>query len=273
MSAASLPHELDRAVATTLDADGSRRLELTTEWNTPNGTANGGYVLAVLARAVLDHGGEVAPDHPDLLSVSVNYLKPPSPGPAQVLVETVRIGRRISVHQASLVQGGTTVALGVVTLHDWDAPGVDAAYSGLPAPQLPDPDDCLDLTTLVPAGTVPIIDRYDARGPEAPGWLQGAPTGHPEATLWARPKDGRRIDALATAALVDGYPPVTAELDLLASATVQLTVHLRRRPDTAWLLMRISTRHVEGGFHDEDVDVWDEEGRLVAQSRQLAILS
>ena len=91
--------------------------------------------------------------------------------------------------------------------------------------------------------------------------------------MWVRPKDGRPVDALAAAAIVDGYPPVTAELGHLASATVQLTVHLRRRPETTWALMHVTTRHVLQGFHDEDVELWDEQGRLVAQSRQLAVLS
>jgi acyl-CoA thioesterase len=264
--------ELDRAIASTVGDDGLRHLTLTAEWNTPNGTANGGYVLAVLARAVLDAAATTAPDHPDLLTVSVSYFKPPSPGEASVEVTTLRVGRRVSVHQAALVQGGSTVAHAVVSLHDWDRAGT---VEHLPhaAPDVPGPEAGTDLAAFIPEGSVPIVDRYEARAPEVPGWLRGEPSGHPEATVWVRPKDGRRIDALAAAAIVDGYPPVTAEIGHLASATVQLTVHLRRRPDSAWALLHVTTRHVQHGYHDEDVELWDERGRLVAQSRQLAVLS
>ncbi|MEH3033885.1 MAG: hypothetical protein PGN07_07550 [Aeromicrobium erythreum] len=37
--------------------------------------------------------------------------------------------------------------------------------------------------------------------------------------------------------------------------------------------MHVVTRHVVAGYHDEDVELWDDQGRLVAQGRQLAILS
>lgn len=265
-------YELDRAIATTVGEDGLRHLTLTADWNTPNGTANGGYVLAVLAGAVLDEARTAAPDHPDLLTVSVSYFKPPTPGEAAVDVTTLRVGRRVSVHEAALVQGGSTVAHAVVSLHDWDAAG-DAEHAPHAAPDIGRPEDGVDVSGSIPTGAVPIIDRYDARLPGVPGWLRGEPSGQPEATVWVRPKDGRPVDALAAAAIVDGYPPVTAELGHLASATVQLTVHLRRRPETAWALMHVTTRHVLQGFHDEDVELWDEQGRLVAQSRQLAVLS
>ncbi len=265
-------YELDRAIASTLGDDGLRHLVLTADWNTPNGTANGGYVLAVLARAVLDHAGSAAPSHPDLLTVSVSYFKPPTPGEAAVDVTTLRVGRRVSVHRAALVQGGSTVAHAVVSLHDWDAAG-PAEHLPHAAPDVTGPDESTDLSTFIPAGMVPIVDRYDVRAPQVPSWLRGEPSGRPEATVWVRPHDGRRVDAIAAAAIVDGYPPVTAEIGHLASATVQLTVHLRRRPDSAWALLHVTTRHVQHGYHDEDVELWDEQGRLVAQSRQLAVLS
>ncbi len=265
-------HELDRAIASTPGDDGLRHLVLNADWNTPNGTANGGYVMAVLLRAVLDHARETAPGHPDVLTVSVSYLRPPTPGPAAVDVATLRAGRRVSTHQAALRQGEATVAHAVVALHDWDAAGT-AEHDAPTAPEVPAPQDCVDLSEALPAGLVPIVDRYETRAPQVPAWLQGSPSGSPEAVVWIRPGDGRRIDAVAAAAITDAYPPVTAELGHLASATVQLTVHLRRRPDTAWSLLHVTTRHVAQGYHDESTELWDDEGRLVAQSHQLAILA
>jgi acyl-CoA thioesterase len=65
---------------------------------------------------------------------------------------------------------------------------------------------------------------------------------------------------------------VVFELGEFRSSTVELTVHLHRRPVPGWLAMRTTTRHLVDGFHEEDVELWDEAGNLVAQSRQLAIL-
>jgi len=37
--------------------------------------------------------------------------------------------------------------------------------------------------------------------------------------------------------------------------------------------MEVVTRRVVDGFHDEDVRLWDQQGRLVATSRQIALLA
>ena len=56
------------------------------------------------------------------------------------------------------------------------------------------------------------------------------------------------------------------------SATMELTVHVRARPRPGWLACRTQTRHVIGGYHEEDFEIWDSAGQLVAQSRQFALL-
>jgi acyl-CoA thioesterase len=56
------------------------------------------------------------------------------------------------------------------------------------------------------------------------------------------------------------------------STTIQLTVHLRAHPAPGWLACRATTRFVSNGYHEEDFEVWDSAGTLVAQSRQLALI-
>ena len=48
--------------------------------------------------------------------------------------------------------------------------------------------------------------------------------------------------------------------------------NVRARPKSTWLACRATTRYVAGGYHEEDFEIWDETGGLVAQSRQLALL-
>src|SRR5260221_612755 len=67
--------------------------------------------------------------------------------------------------------------------------------------------------------------------------------------------------------------PAVLELGEMSSSTIELTVHLRARPAPGWLAGRMSTRYVIGGYHEEDVELWDSAGQLVAQSRQLALLA
>jgi Thioesterase-like superfamily len=83
---------------------------------------------------------------------------------------------------------------------------------------------------------------------------------------------GGEPDLLSLASLVDAAAPPVLELGETASATIELTVHLRARPAPGWLACRVPTRFVIGGYHEEDFEIWDSTGALVAQSRRLALL-
>ncbi len=70
---------------------------------------------------------------------------------------------------------------------------------------------------------------------------------------------------------MDALPPVAFDLGLAGwTPTLELSVHVRAKPAPGWLQIGLSTRNYAGGFMDEDAEVWDSTGRLVAQSRQLA---
>lgn len=259
--------ELDRAVASTRSPDGAHTVTVSEDWNTPNGTPNGGYVLALVLNAVIAES-----PLPDPLSASITYFRPPASGDATVHVTPLRLGRRVATFAATLHQGDTAVVHAVVSMHDADATG-DINHPSPEHPAYPAPDACIDVMGALPMGEVPIVDRFDYRHESVPAWMEGTPSGDMTATYWVRPKDARPIDALCCSVLVDAYPPVSVEIGQLRSATVQLTIHFRRRPATAWALSRVVTHHVIDGFHEEDVELWDEQGRLIAQSRQLALLS
>lgn len=259
---------LDDAVASTSLGDGRHQVHLTADWNTANQTPNGGYILALLQHATMLEAA-----HPDPLSIAITYFRPAVVGEAEVRVREVRVGRRVSTYDAILVQNDKEIAHAVVSTHDWSATG---SVEHIPhrAPQIPAPEDCRDAGELIPVGMVPILDRYHYRAAEIPGWLTGSPSGVTEALSWIRAADERPIDALLAGAMVDAFPPVTAEIGHLASSTIQLTVHYRRKPEASvWALGHVTSRHVIAGYHDEDVELWDERGRLIAQSRQIAILA
>jgi acyl-CoA thioesterase len=137
-------------------------------------------------------------------------------------------------------------------------------------PDLPPPSDCVG----VPVGSfgpATIAERVEFRSRAFPGWFLGRPTGRPSSEFWMRFADGRDTDLLGLLVLVDSTAPSVLELGA-SSATIQLTVHLRAHPAPGWLATRASTRFVGGGYHEEDFEVWDSAGTLVAQSRQLAIV-
>ncbi len=60
--------------------------------------------------------------------------------------------------------------------------------------------------------------------------------------------------------------------------TVDLTVHMRselppaRARDDDWYLVSFRSRVAAEGFAEEDGELWSHDGRLLAQSRQLALV-
>jgi acyl-CoA thioesterase len=54
--------------------------------------------------------------------------------------------------------------------------------------------------------------------------------------------------------------------------TIELTVHVRCRPSTGWILGRFRTVDLIDGRMIESGALWDSSGMLVAQSRQIGLV-
>ncbi len=91
--------EFDRDTAVTLREPGVYDIDLSAGW-TIISAVNGGYLLAVLGRALSD-----ALPHSDPFTVSAHDLTALQPGPGAVVrTDVVRTGRTLSTGQASLFQ-------------------------------------------------------------------------------------------------------------------------------------------------------------------------
>jgi acyl-CoA thioesterase len=248
-------------------AAGRYRARLTDRWNALGGRPNGGYVLSASVRALADAMAATDP-----LAVSAFFLRPAAPGPASISTEVVRTGRRISTGEVRLVQAEREVLRALVSFADLSAPGGRSVLLAAP-PELPPVEDAIDLLGGRSIPDVTIVDRYDYRAAAAPGWVHGKPSGDASMMFWLRFRDERPVDTLALVAMVDAAWPAVLELGEAGSSTVELTVHIRARPQPGWLACRVRTRYVIGGYHEEDFEIWDRDGHLVAQSRQLALLA
>jgi acyl-CoA thioesterase len=241
---------------------------LSDRWNALGAVPNGGYLLAVCLRA-LAHELPL----PDPVVVSATFLRPGAAGPTEVQTELVRAGRRVATGEARLVQGGREIVRAVATFADLGQASGPTIVNAQP-PDLPAPEDAHDiLDGAPPLPGVNITERFEYRAAALPGWTRGAPTGNADLAFWLRFRDGREADPIALAALVDAAAPAVLETGAPGSATIELTVHVRGRPAPGWLACRAVTRHVIDGFHEEDFEIWDSTGALVAQSRQFAVLT
>ena len=90
---------------------------------------------------------------------------------------------------------------------------------------------------------------------------------------WTRFADGRPPDVTSLMLFADAFPP--AVLDRYPASwvpTLQYTVYVRARPGPGWLQGSFRTRSMVGGLLEEDGELFDSAGHLVALSRQLALL-
>lgn len=254
--------------------DGGFDLTLSGRWGIGGGRLNGGYQLAAALRplttVMAEHG------RPDPVVASASFLRPAVPGPAQLATTVHRVGRRLASGSAQLSQPGPDgdpreVMRLEASFGDLAATAPDR-WDGEPAPQLPAPEECLDLFagTSLPVDSL-VVGRVVFRVPAMPGWRRRDPSGDPTAEFWVSFAGGGDPTLGSLAFVVDCATPVVAELGH-HSSTAQLTIHLREHPAPGPLACRVRTRHLAHGLHEEDFDVWDSTGVLCAQSRQLAVL-
>ncbi|MHC5263937.1 thioesterase family protein [Streptomyces sp. UC4497] len=269
--------EFDRDTAVTRRADepGVYDIDLSAGWTIIN-ALNGGYLLAVLGRALAD-----ALPHDDPFTISAHYLTASAPGPAVIRTDVARTGRTLSTGQASLFQfaedGSEVERIRVIASYgDLDALPDDVRTSA-EAPVMPPAEQCFGAGDA-PEGAPPvpgssaISDRLHLKlDPATLGWALGAPSGKGEMRAWFGLADGRDMDPLSLLLAVDALPPTAFEMGLKGWVpTVELTVHVRCRPAPGPVRVSITTRNLAGGFLEEDAEIWDAKDRLVAQSRQLA---
>ncbi|PWV55081.1 MULTISPECIES: thioesterase family protein [Nocardiopsis] len=259
-------YEYDQDTRVDKRADGEFTATLTDGWTTFTSHPNGGYVLGTALNALSQ-----TLTQPDPLVVSAFYLRPAAPGQAVLRTETIREGRRTATGAVVAEQGGKEILRATATYGDLTAEGRELHLDG--PPELPAPEDCYVPPEFAgrPEG-ITIAHRIDYRYPERPGWLDGKKDGQPRTDFWMRFADGRDADAHSLPAMVDFAVPAVLDIGEFSTITVELTAHVRARPAPGWLACRVSTKHVSNGLHEEDMEIWDSEGTLVAQARQLAML-
>ncbi|HZU72801.1 MAG TPA: thioesterase family protein [Acidimicrobiales bacterium] len=265
MAAAASPadgSEFDTDTAIAPAGAGAWRAEITPRWSIGAGP-NGGYIAAIVCRAVM---AESPFEHP--LTMTVHYVERPVPGPATVAVESVRTGRSHATFRATLSQE-RPVAVALATTGRRRS-GEPESLQG-EAPEYPRPADCISAKgPTVPGMT--FRDRFRTRISSADElmFMRTAP-GPARTGGWTRLVDGRPLDDLAVPLFMDSWPPPMFSTFLGGGApTIELTVHWRNPPGDGWHLALFRSRFLIGGYVDEDGELWDEQGRLVAMSRQLA---
>jgi acyl-coenzyme A thioesterase PaaI-like protein len=274
----------DEATAVTRRAEGlyaalpDARFAMVAPGGTTPSAINGGALLATVMRAVL---AESPLPHP--VATSAHFLRVAAIAPAEVQVTWLKQGRTTATARAALVQDGkvildTTITTGEVpgpvaaeaaATPDASGAGPDGlTWTGRP-PAFPAIEDCLNLGqwrgTTGPDGTSGYAAQVEVlMDPATAGWRRNEPSGLPEMRGYFQLRDRQDPDAYVLALAVVGLGATSW------APTVELTWYMRAVPCPGPLAVAARARHVSGGWFDEEAEVWDASGRLVAQSKQLA---
>jgi acyl-CoA thioesterase len=231
------------------------------------GNANGGYLMAMAARAMA-----AAADRPHPIAINAHFLSPGRPGKVHIQTSISKVGRRFSTVRGTLSSSDRPLLELLGSFGDLGGIEGPQLVDAQP-PELPPPEDCVRHLPGPSGFPPPLLAQVDLRlHPEDATFVEGKPSGRPLFRGWLRIPD-EPIDAFALLLAVDIFPPTVfnANLPMRWTPTVELSAHVRGIPVGGWLRCRFSTRFISGGMLEEDAEIWDDSGRLVAQSRQLAL--
>lgn len=233
---------------------------------------HGGVMVALCAKAARDAYRERGGDAVQPVAVSANFLSAPDPGPVRLVTAIRKRGRRIGLVDVELLAGDRACVHAVVTLGELEGTA-ESLLSANPVTPLMSPEPPADVEPIGPGHPGAEINNL-ARGcdirPAALG-TEVAGTA-PVFRIWVRPKYDR-VDELFALMCGDISMPVTYAVGRRGWApTVQLTAYLRCLPAEGWLRVLCTATQIGQDFFDEDHTVVDSAGRIVVQTRQLALV-
>ncbi len=259
----------DRATAVAAVGDGAFRACCSPDWSAPRGP-NGGYLAAIVMRAM---EAELADPSRPARSLTLHYLRPPADGELRIDVTIERSGRRLSSLGARVTQDARLCVLALAAFSEsFDPADAFAAQMPVVAPW----------ASIEPFSPLPGMPRIAQRIEMRPAL--GAPpfSGADEALTggWMRLHEPRALDAAALALYADAWlPALFARLaGPLGVPTIDLTIHFRdpraaaAADPAAPVLGVFRSAHAADGLIEEDGELWSPDGRLLAQSRQLALV-
>ena len=242
------------------------------------GGANGGLLAAMILRAMTTALAEPAKTP---RSLTLHYVRPAMEGTADIDVTIERQGRTMSQLTARLTMEGKLVTFAVAAFAT-DRVGTPE-WQDLTMPQAPRPEE-------MPAQERPgpgFRQYFDVRpvwggspfaveAPEAAADASEDGGDHTTVGGWLRTREPRPLDHLAVAAFTDAWFPVVfaRRASELSVPTVDLTIHFRSAIEATegYCLGQWRSTVARDGFVEEDGEVWSEDGVLLAQCRQLALM-
>ena len=256
----------------TKTGDNRYRVEFDRSWWVIAGP-NGGIIAAVILKAAM----AALPENRTARTITVHYLSAPGEGEAEIVVTVDKNGKNLSFVTVRLTQGDRCIATALVAVGVSMTP--DQSWQQMSMPRSMPLEQGFKMLSDV---HVAFRDRWDDR------WTIGIP-GHPETSItdgayevggWTRLADPEPYDEAVILAMADSWvPSAMVHMDeAVHLPTIELTVHFLVDPRETGLSPEdhcfVVFRQLVGsqGFVDDTGEIWSPDGRLIATSRQIALL-
>ncbi len=228
-----------------------------------NGNPDGGYLMAMLAGAILQKS-----EKKKLVLLTANFISRTVQGEALIQTERMGSSRQFERWEARLVQDGKETVRAFGTCAEGDGAGEN--HYEKQAPVLAPLKDCVAIPEMP---RYSIFQNMDVRlDPSCSGWMFGNLSEKSEQKGWIKFKEDRPFDQLSMLLLADSFPPpVLASQGVITWVpTIEMSVNIRAIPSTKWLKCVFRSHFRNGGFVEEDGEIWEENGQLAAISRQIS---
>lgn len=253
------------------------------QWNAPV-LPQGGITTALALRAM---SAALGTPGQSLRSVTTIFAGQVPPGPVDIDVTVLRIGRTMSQAAATVHPAGQTSGHSAVAVFGEARPGFEFTELTYP-PDVAPPEQCPSFRDPLPEGVIgfpraSFWERVESRVAlgHAP-WEEWEPSTS-ERMYWYRfddpPVDVQgEWDPLALVTLCDTMPGAVGErmgpgLPMWFGPSADLTVHVLGRASSQWLLGRNRARFAGDGYASVEMELWDPARGLVAYATQVMFFS
>ncbi len=229
-----------------------------------NGVPNGGYMMALLTQAL-----QTQSKNQSVVNISTNFFRPNKIKEIVFAPEIMANSSQFERYSVKAMQDGKETMRAMVTLMQDYPLGQQTRYEIEPKTILPR-EKCQRMLAF--PGYSIFKNVHVLMQPESLGWIQGSPSHRSEHRGWLRLADERPWDVQSILLAADAFPPpVLATEGMVAWVpTIEMSVQIRKIPSSRWLRCVFYSNYITDGLVEEDGEIWDDEGNLVAISRQLA---
>jgi acyl-CoA thioesterase len=262
-------------ISVTSLGDGRYQADLSDAWSFF--TPGGGVLLAMVLNAMRSEiGGDLSP-----ISATTVFCSPVPAGPMSIEVRLLRRGAAFVQAAATLTAAGEPGLEVIATFGKLREGEIDEIEAEMP--EVPNHAE-LPPTAPSPKRRMRFFENFDHRMAYGhlswePGSWEPGPARH---ARWIRYRDAPRagdgqIDLLAYVPIVDLMPPslvhkVGRERASFLAPSLDLTIHFFERTEREWFLISGLCRRALGGIASAQVELFDEEGKLLAFATQVMML-